>query len=1159
MSYFMLRGRSPSMGFINRQLHKGTFKLTKYGPTVNRYHKFTATGPYAYMPTYHDRTMYEEIWGGLKYHDIYVEIQLHGVHILDGHAVIGGQIKHETYIFLVGNSWPTTITRWAVNYTSDYKEWTRYKNKDGEEHHFRLLEMTRKDGMAYPGYHKFEPRIIANRIRILQLSYRVMAAGLGGCFAVELFGCSYDGENAGLQTPVKKEKGTYWLTNETVYPWQLYAVFNRPAYTTVPEKQVAMVLSKYYVDDLEDGMLSIYGHCQPYGKYPARLILAQKGEFWFPDGSPLRYRLRDGNTPECITNFRDYINDPLKSLECFQNLAHFKKSWDIPASKKIKYEPRKGYRTRYIAATNELETVVNKKIPQTNFWCAQKFVNTKFYFKPYPTKRTTDCSDIILAFGDSYCKNSLAEYWEIDLKKIFLIDSLKFKGHKDSARKSWASRVKVMYSEDKDVWLLLKQRYLTKADFKTNTGSRHTSHHFLNPRIKARYLRITAVAGSRDRCMRVEIRGCSKEPWLQAKQKVKDDAKRIGLNMWHVVVFNKNKGKRFQIKCYHDDARANVIETVYEIIGSYEFPLKRDEIRLLEWKDAKIYKCVARDQLKRVVSTQIYIITSYGTNLLIPVQEQGLLHQGGSPLFNPYGTIWTHEPVTAKLTFLHFPNVRTSYEWYGRIGPLAWRSGGVIKSLGKARTRRECLQLAIFAEEKYFIFSSKIKQCFAGWAIPYLVDPRENLFEKYKDAMSVYEIQYNREPYSVNWRHGGTQIGGYEHQPKRQKTIVSQLLPFSSGKFQFRSDGGFTRRSYDMHSLIIKDFTVNEVKDYTLEIMTITSIPRLIFKRAVVLRHYGEPRLSMPPTGGACINHPLIITAVPIRGEYVEAVEWDVEWRKIENGKAFKTKMETQDPFVLKAERAALRHSGVYRIRVKNRYGFAEGTIQIDVVENPPSIISVTSSPHVAVEDSSDVLHVDMRNEDGLVSIDWYYNGKLIKIEDKHFSFPGAHPGRPDTRKMLKLSNLHSGMSGVFKVIAKARFCEFTKEIVVDVYVRPKMIVIPNVRTLYQIAGGDTTIVQVVVAGGNPTPEREHLVWYKDSKLLEVTRSGRVRVQNQEWLEKKGKSSDDIQNEKRKRIGWNSTLSITSPRVSDSGKYSFMVSFPRTNYTVERIIKVTKL
>jgi hypothetical protein len=44
----------------------------------------------------------------------------------------------------------------------------------------------------------------------------------------------------------------------------------------------------------------------------------------------------------------------------------------------------------------------------------------------------------------------------------------------------------------------------------------------------------------------------------------------------------------------------------------------------------------------------------------------------------------------------------------------------------------------------------------------------------------------------------------------------------------------------------------------------------------------------------------------------------------------------------------------------------------------------------VAVEDSSDILHVDVENEEELVSIDWYYNGKQIEIEDKHYSFPGT-------------------------------------------------------------------------------------------------------------------------------------------------------------------------
>lgn len=77
----------------------------------------------------------------------------------------------------------------------------------------------------------------------------------------------------------------------------------------------------------------------------------------------------------------------------------------------------------------------------------------------------------------------------------------------------------------------------------------------------------------------------------------------------------------------------------------------------------------------------------------------------------------------------------------------------------------------------------------------------------------------------------------------------------------------------------------------------------------------------------------MTITAKPIRGEYIEAEEWEVEWRKIVNGKALKTNMETDDPFILRTDRATSNHSGVYRIRVKNRYGFAEGLINVHVVE----------------------------------------------------------------------------------------------------------------------------------------------------------------------------------------------------------------------------------
>ena len=96
----------------------------------------------------------------------------------------------------------------------------------------------------------------------------------------------------------------------------------------------------------------------------------------------------------------------------------------------------------------------------------------------------------------------------------------------------------------------------------------------------------------------------------------------------------------------------------------------------------------------------------------------------------------------------------------------------------------------------------------------------------------------------------------------------------------------------------------------------------------------GEPRFNMAATGGACLNQPLTIAAIPQRGEYLEVAEWDVDWKKIKNGKAINVKnMETQDPFVLKAKSATTSYAGVYRIRAKNRYGFAEGVIRIKIVE----------------------------------------------------------------------------------------------------------------------------------------------------------------------------------------------------------------------------------
>lgn len=61
---------------------------------------------------------------------------------------------------------------------------------------------------------------------------------------------------------------------------------------------------------------------------------------------------------------------------------------------------------------------------------------------------------------------------------------------------------------------------------------------------------------------------------------------------------------------------------------------------------------------------------------------------------------------------------------------------------------------------------------------------------------------------------------------------------------------------------------------------------------------------------------------------------------------------------------------------------------------------------------------------------------KSMHDRNAHVFYLGALPGRPDTRKMLKMSNMHLRMSGLYKVVTKAKFCEFKKEIIVDVYGR---------------------------------------------------------------------------------------------------------------------------
>jgi hypothetical protein len=83
-----------------------------------------------------------------------------------------------------------------------------------------------------------------------------------------------------------------------------------PTTIVSPTKQAAMALSRFYTEGLQKGgMPQGFGHCQRFrSKNPVRLNMVQKGEYWFPKGSPLRYKER---------NYKKRISDVWVSITVY--------------------------------------------------------------------------------------------------------------------------------------------------------------------------------------------------------------------------------------------------------------------------------------------------------------------------------------------------------------------------------------------------------------------------------------------------------------------------------------------------------------------------------------------------------------------------------------------------------------------------------------------------------------------------------------------------------------------------------------------------------------------------------------------------------------------------------------------------------------------------
>ena len=92
------------------------------------------------------------------------------------------------------------------------------------------------------------------------------------------------------------------------------------------------------------------------------------------------------------------------------------------------------------------------------------------------------------------------------------------------------------------------------------------------------------------------------------------------------------------------------------------------------------------------------------------------------------------------------------------------------------------------------------------------------------------------------WRKGNEKIGEAFVASKLVKDhLMFQLPAHSTGKYRIRFDSHITTHGYDSHSLIINDFTVNEVRDFTISVgAKDEKNTKQWLSRSVLLRHFGE-------------------------------------------------------------------------------------------------------------------------------------------------------------------------------------------------------------------------------------------------------------------------------------------------------------------------------
>ena len=65
---------------------------------------------------------------------IYCCLCLEGVTIVDGMVVTGSNTLNYKLNLMLSTAMYLAPLRWSVNYTTDFKEWIQFRNKQGEVH-----------------------------------------------------------------------------------------------------------------------------------------------------------------------------------------------------------------------------------------------------------------------------------------------------------------------------------------------------------------------------------------------------------------------------------------------------------------------------------------------------------------------------------------------------------------------------------------------------------------------------------------------------------------------------------------------------------------------------------------------------------------------------------------------------------------------------------------------------------------------------------------------------------------------------------------------------------------------------------------------------------------------------------------------------------------